>query len=85
MKTMNKLKAIVLTITLGIQTMLMAGDTVAQNSENGVSDAAKEMLRGNAKFNVVATVLVLIFIGIIAYLLRLDRKMTKLEKQINNK
>lgn len=82
---MNKLKAIVLTITLGIQTMLMAGDTVAQNSENGVSDAAKEMLRGNAKFNVVATVLVLIFIGIIAYLLRLDRKMTKLEKQINNK
>lgn len=82
---MNKLKAIVLTITLGIQTMLMAGNTVAQNSENGVSDAAKEMLRGNAKFNVVATVLVLIFIGIIAYLLRLDRKMTKLEKQINNK
>lgn len=82
---MNKLKAIILTITLGIQTMLMAGNTVAQNSENGVSDAAKEMLRGNAKFNVVATVLVLIFIGIIAYLLRLDRKMTKLEKQINNK
>lgn len=82
---MNKLKAIVLTITLGIHTMLMAGNTIAQNSENGVSDAAKEILRGNAKFNVVATVLVLIFIGIIAYLLRLDRKMSKLEKQINNK
>ncbi len=82
---MNKLKGIILTITLGAQTLLFAGDSVSQNNANGVSDAAKEMLRGNAKFNVVATVLVLIFVGIIAYLLRLDRKMSKLEKQIKNK
>jgi len=81
---MNKLKGIILTITLGAQT-LFAGDSVSQNNANGVSEAAKEMLRGNAKFNVVATVLVLIFVGIIAYLLRLDRKMSKLEKQIKNK
>lgn len=85
MKTMNKLKAIILTIALGAQTLLIAGDSVSQNNANGVSDAAKEMLRGNAKFNVVATVLVLIFVGIILYLLRLDRKMSKLEKQIKNK
>ncbi len=65
---MNKLKGIILTITLGAQTLLFAGDSVSQNNANGVSDAAKEMLRGNAKFNVVATVLVLIFVGIIAYL-----------------
>jgi len=82
---MNKLKTIALTITLGIQTLLIAGSSVSQNNENGVSESAKEMLRGNAKFNVVATVLVLIFIGIIAYLLRLDRKMSKLEKQFKNK
>ena len=82
---MNKSKGIILTITLGAQTLLFAGDSVSQNNANGVSDAAKEMLRGNAKFNVVATVLVLIFVGIIAYLLRLDRKMSKLEKQIKNK
>ncbi len=82
---MNKLKAIILTIALGAQTLLIAGDSVSQNNANGVSDAAKEMLRGNAKFNVVATVLVLIFVGIILYLLRLDRKMSKLEKQIKNK
>ncbi len=82
---MNKLKAIILTIALGAQTLLIAGDSVSQNNANGVSDAAKEMLRGNAKFNVVATVLVLIFVGIIAYLLRLDRKLSKLEKQIKNK
>jgi CcmD family protein len=82
---MNKLKTIALTITLGIQTLLIAGSSVSQNNENGVSESAKEMLRGNAKFNVVATVLVLIFIGIVVYLLRLDRKMSKLEKQFKNK
>jgi CcmD family protein len=82
---MNKLKTIALTITLGIQTLLIAGSSVSQNNENGVSESAKEMLRGNAKFNVVATVLVLIFIGIVVYLLRLDRKMSQLEKQFKNK
>jgi CcmD family protein len=82
---MNKLKTIALTITLGFQTLLIAGSSVSQNNENGVSESAKEMLRGNAKFNVVATVLVLIFIGIVVYLLRLDRKMSKLEKQFKNK
>ena len=82
---MNKLKTIALTITLGFQTLLIAGSSVSQNNENGVSESAKEMLRGNAKFNVVATVLVLIFIGIVVYLLRLDRKMSQLEKQIKNK
>ena len=82
---MNKLKTIALTITLGIQTLLIAGSSVSQNNENGVSESAKEMLRGNAKFNVVASVLVLIFIGIVVYLLRLDRKMSKLEKQFKNK
>jgi CcmD family protein len=82
---MNKLKTIALTITLGVQTFLIAGSSVSQNNENRVSESAKEMLRGNAKFNVVATVLVLIFLGIVVYLLRLDRKMSKLEKQFKNK
>jgi CcmD family protein len=82
---MNKLKTIALTITLGVQTFLIAGSSVSQNNENGVSESAKEMLRGNAKFNVVASVLVLIFLGIVVYLLRLDRKMSKLEKQFKNK
>lgn len=84
MKKMNKLKLIIATIAVSLQTGLFAGDnnTIASNN---VSDAAKEMLRGNAKFNVVATVLVLIFIGIVFYLIRLDRKMSNLEKQIKNK
>jgi len=81
---MNKLKAIILTIGLSSMNFLIAGDTSVSGA-NAVSDAATNMLRGNAKFNVVATVLVLIFIGIVVYLIRLDRKMTKLEKQINQK
>lgn len=84
MKKMNKLKMFILMICLSAQTSLFAGEN-ASSSTNTISDAAKDMLRGNAKFNVVATVLVLIFIGIIFYLIRLDRKMSKLEKHINKK
>lgn len=40
---------------------------------------ANEM-RSNGKIYVVVAVLVAIFIGIILYLIRLDRKLTKLEK-----
>jgi CcmD family protein len=81
---MNKLKAIIFTISLSSINFLIASDSPVSGA-NAVSDAATNMLRGNAKFNVVATVLVLIFIGIVLYLFRLDRKMTKLEKQINQK
>jgi len=41
-------------------------------------------MRGNAKFNVVATVLVIIFAGIIGYLVYLDRKITRMEKDKEN-
>ena len=41
---------------------------------------AEEVLRGNAKHNVVITVLIVIFLGIVLYMLRLDRKMNKLDK-----
>jgi CcmD family protein len=50
------------------------------------SDAlfAQEMateMRSNGKIFVVVAVLVTIFIGILLYLIRLDRKITKLEKE----
>ncbi|HWI91879.1 MAG TPA: CcmD family protein [Flavisolibacter sp.] len=41
---------------------------------------ANEM-RSNGKIYVVVAVLVTIFIGIIIYLIRLDRKLTRLEKE----
>jgi CcmD family protein len=43
-------------------------------------DMASEM-RSNGKIYVVVAVLVTIFIGVILYLIRLDRKLTKLEKE----
>ena len=41
-------------------------------------------MRSNGKIYVVVAVLVTIFLGIIFYLIRLDRKITKLEKEKNN-
>lgn len=38
-------------------------------------------MRSNGKIYVVVAVLVTIFIGIILYLIRLDRKISKLEKE----
>jgi len=38
-------------------------------------------MRSNGKIYVVVAVLTTIFIGIILYLIRLDRKLTKLEKE----
>ena len=40
-----------------------------------------DVMRSNGKIYVVVAVLVTIFIGIIFYLIRLDRKITKLEKE----
>jgi CcmD family protein len=50
------------------------------NSVLFAQDMADEM-RSNGKIYVVVAVLTTIFIGIILYLIRLDRKLTKLEKE----
>jgi len=50
----------------------------------GVANAQTEMadtLRSNGKIYVVVTVLATIFAGIFAYLVYLDRKISKLEKE----
>lgn len=57
----------------GITAGAKAANTVAQNA-----------MRGNAKFNVVAVVLGIIFTGIAIFLFRLDRKVSKLEKDREN-
>lgn len=40
-----------------------------------------DVMRSNGKIYVVVAVILTIFAGIILYLIRLDRKITKLEKQ----
>ncbi len=43
-----------------------------------------DFMRSMGKMYVVVAVIVTIFLGIVIYLIRLDRKLTKLEDQINN-
>jgi CcmD family protein len=49
----------------------------SQDKKTGMAD----LLRSNGKIYVVVTVVVIILIGLILYLFRLDRKMSKLEKE----
>jgi CcmD family protein len=50
--------------------------TIAQDDKVNMADT----MRSNGKIYVVVAVIVAIFAGIIIYLVRLDRKLTKLEK-----
>ncbi|RPD38974.1 CcmD family protein [Chitinophaga barathri] len=49
-----------------------------QNTETG---PVNEFFRSNAKIYVPMGILVIIFIAIVLYLVRLDRRLTKLEKE----
>ena len=42
----------------------------------------RDYMRETGKINVVVGIILLIFIGIVGYLIRLDRKLTKLEYQL---
>ena len=68
-------KIVFLLSFLFIRLLVMAQD-------NNVEMA--DTFRANGKIFVVVAVIVTIFAGIIAYLVRLDRKLTKLEKNTNN-
>jgi CcmD family protein len=44
-----------------------------------------DALRSNGKIYVVVVIILIIFIGLIAYLFSMDRKITRLEKRIGEK
>ncbi|MEM1325906.1 MAG: CcmD family protein [Bacteroidota bacterium] len=46
--------------------------------------AATDFMRSTGKIYVVVAVIVVVFLGIVAFLIYLDRKLTKLERQIND-
>ena len=52
----------------------------AQDSATGKPVEMADRLRADGKIYVVIAVLVTIFIGIIAYVIRLDRKISRLER-----
>jgi CcmD family protein len=63
--------------------VLFSVNVFAQNPDAPVEMA--DGMRQSGKIYVVVTVLSVIFTGIIAYLIMLDRKISKLEKEIKSK
>jgi hypothetical protein len=61
-----------------ISTFLISNLTIAQNGAAGVE--RKGFMETNGKIYVVLVVVLIILLGLIYYLARLDRKITKLEK-----
>jgi uncharacterized membrane protein YiaA len=43
-----------------------------------------DAMRSNGKIFVVVAVIITLFIGIVVYLISLDKKITKLERETNN-
>ncbi len=81
---MKQLRTIIYkTIYIGLF-MLNTACLSAQEVKNNkveVTDQMADVLAGNYKFNVVATVLIIIFLGAIIYINRLDKRITKIENQ----
>lgn len=81
---MKQLRTIIYkTIYIGLfmfNTTLLSAQEI-NNNKVEVSDQMAEVLAGNFKFNVVATVLIIIFLGAIIYINRLDKRITKIENQ----
>ena len=67
-------------ISLLLTFLLMQVCLFAQTNDVRMADT----LRSNGKIYVVVAVIVTIFAGILLYLIRLDRKLTKLEKNHYN-
>lgn len=64
-------------------TFLLCLVTLFSFAQSDAADSAEmaDVMRGNGKIYVVVAVILTIFIGIVLYLVRLDRKIGKLEKQ----
>ncbi|HEY0039093.1 MAG TPA: CcmD family protein [Flavisolibacter sp.] len=67
-------------ISLFISFLLLQLFALAQPPDVQMADG----MRSNGKIYVVVAIIVTIFAGIILYLIRLDRKLTKLEKNHYN-
>jgi CcmD family protein len=80
LKIINKyiltLAAILFTVALQAQDAMNAPGQPVEMADN---------LRSNGKIYVVVTSLSIIFIGIVVYLLMLDRKVKRLENMLKNK
>jgi hypothetical protein len=52
------------------------------NAQSSLDEKIFTQLRGHASFNVVFIIIAVIFIGLIITLIRIDRKVSRLEKEM---
>lgn len=52
------------------------------NAQSSLDEKIFTQLRGHASFNVVFIIIAVIFTGLIVTLIRIDRKVTRLEKEM---
>ena len=64
-----------------VTTLLLLINFLSQAQSTTDTVDMADTMRSNGKIYVVIAVILTIFAGIIIYLIRLDRKMTKLEKE----
>ncbi len=74
---MNKLKISLITLFMFILSQAVYAQDIADSNENAT------ILHQNGQIYLVVLVLVTIFAGIIFYLIRLEKKINKLEKKAN--
>ncbi|SEW56011.1 CcmD family protein [Chitinophaga arvensicola] len=68
-------------LTLALLFISVLANAQQQNTEKG---AVNEFFRSNDKIYVIVGVLVIIFLGIVLFLINLDRKIGKLEERDRN-
>jgi len=72
-------------ILFTIISLITALSVSAQDSTAGKKVEMADAMRSNGKIYVVVVVLVIILSGLILYVIRLDRKISRLEKEATNK
>jgi len=67
--------------------LLLAGTALAQAANAAAADQPEmaDALRANGKIYVVVLVIVIIISGLLAYLVRLDRKVGRLEREVEGR
>ncbi|NSL90157.1 CcmD family protein [Chitinophaga solisilvae] len=71
-------KALSCCLTLALLFISVLANAQQQDTESG---AVNEFFRSNGKIYVIVGVLVIIFLGIVLFLINLDRKISKLEQR----
>lgn len=79
------MKKYLITLLLTISLSAIAQDGAYEVTEESYKDTSVEMadvMRSNGKIYVVVGVIVVIFAGLIVYTINIDRKLSKIEKEV---